>query len=171
MIPKKFNSCLEMIRNGNMRGLEEIYYEYYEKMKFYAHSRLNNFAAAEDIASNLLKYILEKAKEIRYIENPNAWIYTAVKNSTINYIREKVKIVNIHNSNEIAFTPQENYNLREALFDNIKNLKPIQNEIFVLHYIYGFKYKEMSLMLNIPVGTIKSYIFEIKKNLQHLKNF
>jgi len=172
MLPKKFNSCLDMIRNGNMRGLEEIYYQYYEKMKFYAQTRVNNFAVAEDIASNLLKYILEKAKEIKYIENPNAWIYTAVKNSTVNYIREKTKPVNIEDSNEsIFFSPDKNYYLKKELIDNIKNLKPIQNEILTLHYIYGFKYQEISSMLNIPIGTIKSHVFEIKKNLQHLKKF
>ena len=172
MLPKKFNSCLDMIRKGNTRGLEEIYYEYYEKMKFFAQIRLNNFAVAEDIASNLLKYILEKANEIKYIENPNAWIYTAVKNSTINYIREKSKTVNIENNNEINVSfPQENYDLKKALLDNIKNLKPVQNEILTLHYIYGFKYKEIASMLKIPIGTIKSHIYEIKKTLQHLKKF
>ncbi|MCL1900889.1 MAG: RNA polymerase sigma factor [Firmicutes bacterium] len=171
MLPKKFNSCLDMIRSGNNRGLEEIYYEYYEKMKLYAQLRVNNYAAAEDIASNLLKYILEKANNLKYIENPNAWIYTAVKNSTVNYIREKVKTVDIENNSEDFFSSNNNYALRKALIDNIKNLKPIQTEILTLHYIYGFKYHEISPMLNLPIGTIKSHIFEIKKSLQHLKKF
>jgi len=169
MSPKKFNYCLSRIRNGDMDGLKEIYYEYYEKMKFSARLRINDQASAEDIASNLLKDILEKIKEIKRIENPNAWIYTAVRNKAVDYIRENKKTINIENYNETTSSMPDDYDLRQALLHSLKRLTETEKEIFTEHFIYGFKYKEISFMHNnMPEGTIKSHVYNIKRKLKHL---
>ena len=44
-------------------------------------------------------------------------------------------------------------------------LPSIQKESFILH-LSGFKYREIAEKLNLPIGTVKSRIFQSKQQLK-----
>ena len=52
-----------------------------------------------------------------------------------------------------------------AIIDAIEELKPKLKEVIMLCEIYGYKYEEAAKKLNCPVGTIKSRIYNAKKEL------
>jgi len=56
--------------------------------------------------------------------------------------------------------------LQLALNKAIANLPEKQRRIFVLKEIEGFKHREISKILNLPVGTVKSLLHRAIKNLQ-----
>ena len=47
----------------------------------------------------------------------------------------------------------------------VEHLKPKFKEVIMLCEIYGYTYEEASARLNCPIGTIKSRIFNAKKEL------
>lgn len=169
MTTKEFNICLDLIREGNSKGLEDIYYEFYEKMKFIAFQSLGNLTEAEDIASSFMKFLLNNAKEIHYVEHPKAWIYKAIKNLSIDYIRKESKNTSLEDYQDYLFCDDVNYNLRDAFMKSFYKLTEIEQQIVLLHFVNGFKYKEVSEMIGRPIGTIKSDVSIIKKKLNHLK--
>lgn len=171
METKEFNRCLDRIRNGDRQALEGIYTKFYAKMTFTALAKINNIQAAEDIASDFIKYILENAKSIPYIENPVSWIITCINNRTVSYIRKERMAYNMA-CDEAVFTQNSPDNdLYFELARSFKDLAAAEQELVLLHYIYGYKYKELSRMLGKPEGTIKRQIFVIKQKLKHLKKY
>ena len=50
MPPKEFNDCLTRIKNGDNRGLEPIYINYYEKLVLTANCELHDRGIAEEVA-------------------------------------------------------------------------------------------------------------------------
>ena len=53
----------------------------------------------------------------------------------------------------------------EGIIKAVDNLKPKFREVIMLCEIYGFTYEEASKKLNCPIGTIKSRIYNAKKEL------
>lgn len=75
----------------------------------------------------------------------STWIYAIAKNESINYIKRKKKeeLLEI----EIEDKRKDSY----ILIEIEKILSKEENEIFIEHIIYGYTYKEISLMHNISV--------------------
>jgi len=166
-----FNQCLDRIRSGDTCGLEPIYNKYYEKMSFSAFTKVKNIEDAKDIASEFLKYILNNAHEIPYINHPSAWIFQSIRNRAVDYIRKDSKTAYLAEYASDAFSKTPDYDLPVLIAEAIEKLTDAEKEIFELHYIYGNKYTEISKMINKPVGTIKRQVYEIKQKLRHLKDY
>lgn len=176
MLHERFNRCLNEIRNGNMQGLEDIYNEYYYKMVTTALSKVKDHFAAEDIASDFIAYILEKAVEINYIENPSAWIYQSIRNLAVSYIRKDSRTTKMAVISKESFSKEEpsrvfNLDFHFDFVNSFINLPEYERELVLLHYSYGMKYKEIALILNKPVGTIKRQMHSTKQKIYHLKKY
>jgi RNA polymerase sigma-70 factor (ECF subfamily) len=66
--------------------------------------------------------------------------------------------------------PESSYNVREI--SNTTNLLPDEWRIPFSMHVQGYKYEEISNMLEMPIGTVKSRIFLARKRLQEeLKDY
>lgn len=164
---KKFNECLERIRNGDNNGIIPIHDEYRRRMCFTAASIVGDMTVAEDIASDFMKHLLEKAKTIGYVENPNAWIHSSVRNRAIDYVRKDSKLLPLYTLDEVACTYIDD-KLFSTLSEALQFLEESERDIVIQHYVYGFPYKDVAASMNIPVGSIKRRVHEIKEKLRPL---
>ena len=65
-------------------------------------------------------------------------------------------------------TPEDSvisFERRNRIISAIESLKPKMKEVIILCEIEGYTYEEASKKLNCPMGTIKSRIFNAKKEL------
>ena len=95
---------------------------------------------------------------------------------TKNLVREKTRVINIHNDISDYENIIEDFfkidmlcEQREkiAIIDKaVKNMKKIDIEIFELYYYSSMKYNEISNILNISEFTIKSKLFRIRKKIR-----
>jgi DNA-directed RNA polymerase specialized sigma24 family protein len=59
-----------------------------------------------------------------------------------------------------------------ALLEKVKSLPHYLRSVFVLYEIQGFKYKEISKSLDIPINSVKVYLLRARKKLQEeLKSY
>lgn len=105
--------------------------------------------------------------------NLKAWLYTIMRNTFINDYRKRSKFsksdINIENSlmisNESALTPVDllQYKYIQSLISELKTdfSYPLNQ------YVQGYKYKEIAQDMDLPIGTVKSRIFEARKKLIH----
>lgn len=137
----------------------------------------------EESANDLVQDTYLRAISFRnkYQDNTNlqSWMFTILKNTFINdYRKKQVRIIttefipNLHllnlSSDKGYTSPESVYNEKE-LTQLIKNL-PSRNYIVFQMYLNGYHYKEISEILNIKIGTIKSRIFLARKTLMNLLN-
>ena len=106
-----------------------------------------------------------------------SWICTIAKNVSRDYLKSSAfKNINNTTSDEVVLatvrdireTPDSRVQARERqqrIISAIEGLKPKFKEVIMLCEIYGYTYEEASKKLRCPLGTIKSRIYNAKKEL------
>ena len=72
------------------------------------------------------------------------------------------------NIKDKKISPEETFAKKQRqrkILDAINQLKPKFREVIIMCEINGYTYEECAKKLNCPVGTIKSRIFNAKKEL------
>lgn len=113
--------------------------------------------------------------------NAKAWLFKILKNIFINDYRKKAKMpqkvdyedVISYNNKDVGYN--EFYDLREELFKDLMgdevsaamNAIPLEfRTIILLCDIEGFTYEEISKIIDIPIGTVRSRLHRARKLLR-----
>ena len=106
-----------------------------------------------------------------------SWISTIAKNASKDYLKsaayknsqnstsDEVELGRIKDervSPEDAFITTDR---QKTIINAVESLKPKFKEVIMMCELYGYTYEEASKKLNCPIGTIKSRIFNAKKEL------
>ena len=131
----------------------------------------------EDLEQEVFVKAWKNAEKYEERGSFKSWISTIAKNVSKDYLKSAgFKISNNTTSDEIVLntlkdskqTPEAQIirNERQVrIIEAIESLKPKLKETIMLCEIYGYTYEEASKKLNCPLGTIKSRIFNAKKEL------
>lgn len=55
------------------------------------------------------------------------------------------------------------------IYSMLEQISPVQRDTFLLHYLHGFKYEEISEILEIPLGTVMSRLARTRELLSKLR--
>ncbi len=169
---------------------EEINKKVFETELFPHMNALKTFAFHlaynEEDANDLVQETYMKAHRFidKYIQGTNAkaWLFKILKNAYINEYRKKSKrptkvdfedIVSYHDSDDNRVSGY--LDLREEIFDNIMgdevtiaiNSLPIDfRTVVLLCDVEGFTYEEISKIIDVPIGTVRSRLFRARNMLK-----
>ncbi|MDE6007546.1 MAG: RNA polymerase sigma factor [Muribaculaceae bacterium] len=137
--------------------------------------------ANEEEAHDLVQDTTLKAldNEAKYVDNANfgGWMMTIMRNIFINNYRKRTRENTVVDSTEDLYhlnlsqdsgvqTPDGAFAAKEIT--QILNAFPADyRDPFSMH-IAGYKYEEISVKLEMPLGTVKSHIFFTRKKLRQL---
>lgn len=140
----------------------------------------------EENANDLVQETYLKA--YRFIDsyqkgtNSKAWLFKILKNEFINNYRKKSKqpnavdfdsLLNYHESDDPQYVGS--LDLRQEIFQNMMgdevtiavNKLPVEfKTIIILCDVEGFTYEELSKILDIPIGTVRSRLFRARNMLK-----
>jgi len=146
-----------------------------EFLKPFAATLTHDTETAKDLFQETLYKALANKDKYSVGTNIKAWLYTIMRNIFINHYRRRAKQNTIFDSTPNDFLLNYNQSVTtNAAISNI-NIKEMQQAIYKLPEIFknpfllyfdGFKYNEISDMLNEPLGTIKSRIHFARKLLK-----
>ena len=163
MTEEQFNYAMERIRKKDRNALKEIYEEYVGYVYNVALSLVKQKEAAEDITSELFIRLWEKAEQYKPGNGHKGYIATIARNMTIDYIRKNNKEILLEDNEdgsdgfEISsdeVTPEEEVISKLNVNEALMSLKPIYREIVNMKVLLNMTFKEISEVLNIPIGTI-----------------
>ena len=146
---------------------------------------------AEDILNDVFLSLIENIPEIEIVENLTSWLFTVARNRITDKYRKKkpdlfsdIEIMKSDEEDSLNFSeilPDKGilpdnetiYNeLWNVVEDALDELPDEQKEVFVLNEFEGYSYKEISLMLDVPVNTLlsrKRYsVLYLRKKLEKL---
>ena len=152
-------------------------------------SELRHFAlkltADQDSANDLVQDCMLKALDTKekfvHAQNFKGWMYTIMRNLFINNYRRVTREMSmmddsysIGRQNLLEVEDGERfeyaYDLKEL--HKVINAVPESMRKPFLMYVAGFKYNEIAEKMGLPIGTIKSRLFFVRKRLQkELKEF
>lgn len=152
---------------NTLTGLEK-------KMYYFALSLTSNSDKAQDLVQETFLRALTYQSRFSADTNLIAWVYTIMKNTFINQYRRNIKVKTTLESHSdmsrISFSTNDRYpsvdsiHAEKEIYKSINSLNKEFREPFQL-FLNGFKYKEISEKLDLPLGTVKSRIFFTRKKL------
>ena len=131
----------------------------------------------EDIEQEVYIKLWKNSDKYEERGSLKSWVNTVAKNASKDYLKSAaVKneqnctadddvLINIRDRKK---SPEEGLLTTERqkrIIDAVEHLKPKFKEVIMMCEIYGYTYEEASSKLNCPIGTIKSRIFNAKKEL------
>lgn len=171
-------ALIERIKNGDRGAFMTVTQVYQKKVFLLAYSFFRNRDDALDIVQETFLRFFQKVNMFRRGENFQNWLLQIAKNLCIDYYRKNHK----KNQDLMVNTPVEEMNLSsqngkdplkasdlKSIFSTcIKKLADKQRMIFVMKHYNQLKYKEISEVLGISLGTVKSLHFKAVQNLRSL---
>lgn len=147
----------------------------------FAYKLTSNRDSANDLVQDCMLHALDNSEKFTYAKNLKGWMYTLMRNIFVNNYRRSVREMNLMDDNysinqqnliedvegdrfEFAYDMKQLYRVIHSIPEDMK--VPFQM------FVAGFKYREIAEKLGLPMGTVKSRLFFIRKRLkEELKDF
>lgn len=157
------------IKNGDRLAFSELYERFNQRLYYYFYRMLgNDRELANDFLQDIFLKIINKPELFKPEYKFSSWIFTVANNMCKNEYRHREvrKIVSKDENPDQLLSNEDEYeeaikkeNLIAQLFAEIENLEEDQKAILLLKYKENFSLKEISEILDLPVGTIKSRLY------------
>lgn len=157
-------ALMARIALGDEAAFRQVYVFFYRRLYQFAFALVKTREPAEEIVEDVFVRIWQHRDTITSIQNLRVYLYTAVKNSALNYLSQKAKqsitepFDHIHIGMESpAGTPEQiliTAEIQQKIQLAVDALPPRCKMIFKLVREDGLKYKEIAGILNISVNTI-----------------
>lgn len=98
----------------------------------------------------------------------NSWIARITVNNAINLIRKNSKVILLEDTIEKSERMEGVIVERMDILDAIDKLEDKHKQVIILKYFDDLKIKDISEVLDIPEGTVKTYL---SKGLNKLRNY
>lgn len=137
---------------------------------------------AEDLVQDLLLKLFPRLDEMKAIEKLSPWLGRILYRQFIDQLRRQQRSpIDFMDEDDTEFEinsshmeePYEvvNTELTRALIDKaLKKLKENHRLLVLLHDVEGYSMQEISEMIDVPVGTIKSRLSRARDNLRNIIN-
>jgi RNA polymerase sigma-70 factor (family 1) len=155
---------LQRVANGDETAFRGIYIHFFKRLFQFAFAIVKSREPAEDIIEDIFIRIWQHREDITAIRNLRVYLYTAVKNASLNYLSQKAhqSITEPFDHIHIDFkastgTPEQiliGAEMHRRIASAVEALPPRCKMIFKLVREDGLKYKEIAEVLNISVNTV-----------------
>lgn len=134
----------------------------------------------EDLEQEVFVKVWKNSEKYKEQGSFKSWINTIAKNVSKDYLKsvQKRNQDAITSNDEVLNTIKDKKSTPELkvisnerqrqITEAIDTLKPKFREVVMLCEIYGYTYEEAAFKLKCPIGTIKSRLYNAKKELANL---
>ena len=155
---------LDLVSVGDQTAFRKLYAHFYKRLFQFALALVKIRESAEEIVEDVFVRIWQQRENLQAIKNLRIYLYTATKNSSLNFLSQKARqsitepFDHIHvRLDDSAITPEQiliTAEIHQKIQKAVEALPPRCKMIFKLVREDGLKYREISEILNISVNTI-----------------
>lgn len=176
---KEYNTLLQM-KNNNFDNFNLIYNKYYNKIFYLVLNKIKDKSLSEDITQEIFIDVINGIRNLKNIEAFYSWLKKIALNKINMYLKNLIKHKNIiHGTDisELTYIKDKNLSQEDLVIqEDYKNLigkflnklSEKEKEVVSLFYYAELSLKEISIINNSPIGTVKSRLFSAKKKLSFL---
>lgn len=158
------DNILQLLKQGDKRGLELLFRHFYKPLVFYALKFLENKEEAEDVVQDVFVKFWEE-KRFYAIENYlRSYLYQSVRNRCLNLIeaRKGITVCITDETKQIAeveYLDETEWNVRiDRIYQAIDRLPERTREVFLKIVLEEKQYKEVAEEFQISVNTVKTLL-------------
>ncbi|MCG6188570.1 RNA polymerase sigma factor [Maribellus maritimus] len=172
-------ALMKFIGAGDRAAFDELYNRYHNRLFYYFYRMLGN---CEETANDFLQDIFLKIIDKPQLFNPDysfkKWIFSVAHNMCKNEYRKRENhktilqdIIPENIKDEINPDREDKSRWIEIAFREMEGLSEKSREILVLKYRENFSLDEISEILSLPKGTVKSRLFYARNELTKLVKY
>ncbi len=166
------NRLMEEVRDGKVEKLA-ILFERHHVMLFNFFLRLTgNRSAGEDLVQDVFFRILKYRKTFKGESKFTVWMYQVARNAHVDYLRKQKPEVPLEAQFEEPASAEDGPAEKLVADLDVELLKmaldrlPLRKkEILVLSRFQNMKYKDIALLLDCSISTIKTTVYRAVKDL------
>lgn len=166
---------IQQLSKDDLEALGILFDRYYVQVYRTAIGITHDNAAAEDIAQDCFLKLYRYADRIDTNLPLSPWLYRVTVNLSYTWIsRQKNRRVPLETVVELLMSPPwlmpdqiaESSETQEQVRQAITTLSFNQRVVVVLHYLSGLSLEDIAVILDCPVGTVKSRLHYARENLR-----
>jgi RNA polymerase sigma-70 factor (ECF subfamily) len=169
---------MSRIKNGDSNAFNELYSRYSQRLYYFFYRMLGaDPENANDFLQDIFLKVINKPELYNSSYQFSNWIFSIAHNMCKNeYRKREVRKIIQSESNteqfvdEAAEMQNNKESLLSSLFNELERLDENQRSILILKYKENFSLKEISEILKLPVGTIKSRLHYARLELSKRVN-
>ncbi|MDQ7064096.1 MAG: sigma-70 family RNA polymerase sigma factor [candidate division KSB1 bacterium] len=172
---------IERFQQGDIHAFEQIVKRYKDPLLNFIYRFVGNQEQAEDILQETFLRVYRNRHAYRRVAKFSTWIYTIAGNLARTELRKRKRrrLLSIsdlgveedkdYEVSDDEFNPEQHVDSLlhdEVIQREINKLSPKFREVIILRDIQEFSYEEISKILRIPIGTVKSRVNRARLRLQ-----
>jgi RNA polymerase sigma-70 factor (ECF subfamily) len=183
-----------LARKGREVAFREIVRRYERPVFSLVFRMVRDRELAEDLSQDAFIKVLNHLDRYHPEFKLSSWLFKIAHNVTIDYLRKRKLTTVSMSGSPNASTPDEieatsfdvdsqsesaldemaSKELGTAIEQAIAKLRPEYRSCIMLRHVEGRSYEEVAAMLDLPLGTVKTYIHrarhELREALEHLRD-
>ena len=172
-------------QEGDINAYNELVKRYKDRLLNFVLRYFNNVEQAEDVVQDTLIKLYTHASYYKNIAKFSTWIFTIAKNNALTELRknkrkktdslwtEDGQIIDINSKEESLDSKVQNEIAIDQLNKFLEEIPENFRMAVVLRDFQELSYEEISKILEIPIGTIKSRInrgrIQLAEKMKHFK--
>lgn len=173
MIGNKTKCTISGLKNRDIKVFEELFFNYHGRLVLFANKFIGDMQASKDLVQDAFYILWEKADKIDIEQSPKAYLYQAIKNMSLNYIRHqnikqlaeidiKQRISELEKLEHLgSSSPYFNLidlELEQKITEVIEQMPKKCKEVFKLSRFEHLPNKEIAEKLGISVKMVEKHI-------------
>ncbi|NIR52341.1 sigma-70 family RNA polymerase sigma factor [candidate division KSB1 bacterium] len=178
---------IERFQKGDLYAFDLIVKRYKDQLLNFIYRFVGNQEEAEDIVQETFLRVYRKRKAYKRIAKFSTWIYTIAGNLARTELRRRKRrklfsVTDMGYEDRDYEISDEGYNpesrvegviQEEIIQKEIEKLSPKFREVIILRDVQELSYEEISKIIKVPIGTVKSRVnrgrLKLQNRLRHLK--
>ncbi|MFT2090727.1 RNA polymerase sigma factor [Paraglaciecola sp. 2405UD69-4] len=154
---------------GDELAWQKLIRIWYPKLLRYAIRRVNDPSKAEDVVQITLEVMCKSLRKLHDPATFPTWIYRVLHNKSVDFIRQKQQQVRLDEEYK-AFCNLSDGDVNQEATKNFEvllaGLPALAYELVHLHYLEGLSMSEISKIIGVPPGTVKSRLYYARKHIK-----
>lgn len=166
------NNIISLFRRGGEGSFEGLLAPHMDALYRQAWHYTGSAMEAEDLLQDLLVDLFTRQEKMRGIESLRPWLSRCLYNRFVDQYRKKQRRPETLDSDRADYTaaeapgPENDYYHQEVL-EGLALLNQQQRAVVTLHDIQGHTLPELSAILDLPLGTLKSQLHRARARLKN----
>lgn len=178
---------MSLFQGGDENAYIELVNRYKDKLINFIFNYLGDFESSEDVVQETMIKLYQKKHYYKEIAKFSTWLYTIAKNLANTELRKrkqrKTTLLSQFSKDDKTYElpsndPEPGQEIQtdivnKIIRDAVDQLSEKFKIVIVLRDIQGLSYEDISEIINVPIGTVKSRInrarLQLQVELKHLK--
>ena len=175
MFERSDESLYRALVDGDLRAFDVLYERYEAPLFGFLRRQLNDATEAEDVLHEAFMAVLREREAGKSARSFKAWLFQVARHLCLNRVRTRQRsakasdgVAVLMEVAQLTAQPEQALQHRQtadALKVAVSKLPPQLSELYHLR-AGGLSYEELSDVLGVPLGTVKSRMHELVKRLK-----